>query len=180
MFIIIFITKLILVNGFVADEEPCRSQLWLNSPWLCCLHNERIFSWSNYWQLVRNMPSCSSHCTMRHSKERYFNDQISGISAEEKERSGYSGGVIFRELVIHNGLVSSQQAVALSSVCLVWAVPHTPNQASSLTIRTVDFTVSHSVTDKYKDGSKRRTHMASQHSVFCSEGGGVGCLVEED
>ena len=60
MFIIIFITKLIVVNGFVADEDPCRSQLWLNSPWLCNLHNGRIFSQSNDWQLVRNMPSRSS------------------------------------------------------------------------------------------------------------------------
>jgi len=72
MFIIIFITKLIVVNGFVADEDPCRSQLWLNSPWLCHLHNGRIFSQSNDWQLVRNMPSRSSGCTMHHSKERYF------------------------------------------------------------------------------------------------------------
>lgn len=111
MFIIIFITKLIVVNGFVADEDPCRSQLWLNSPWLCHLHNGRIFSQSNDWQLVRNMPSRSSGCTMHPSKERYFMVGSEAFQGRRKKGLGGSGRVLFRKLIIHSGLVPSQQAV---------------------------------------------------------------------
>lgn len=111
MFIIIFITKLIIVNGFVADEDPCRSQLWLNSPWLCHLYNGGIFSQSNNWQLVRNMPSCSSGCTTHHSKERYFMVGFQAFQGRRKKGLRGRGGVLFRKLIIRSGLVPSQQAV---------------------------------------------------------------------
>lgn len=112
MFIIIFSTKLIVVNGFAADEDPCRSQLWLNSPWLCYLHNGRIFSQSNDWQLVRNMPSrfWAAPCTTPRRGILWLD--LEAFQRRRKKGLGGSGGrVLFRKLIIHSGLVPSQQAV---------------------------------------------------------------------
>lgn len=110
-------------NSFVADEERCRSQLWLNSPWLCHLHNGRTFSWSNYWQLGLH------HAPL---KGEVFYDWISGISREKKERSWMQWWSVSQEA--HYSQWS--HTIPAGRVCLVQATLLAPIQVSSLTAST--------------------------------------------
>ena len=134
--IIIVITKLILVNAFVADKEPCRSQLWLTLT---------SFASSIMAEFSHGVITGSLSGICLFVPPLYYAPLKGKVSEwldfryrREKRMKGLecSSRVLFREIIIHNGLIWSQKAVTLTRVCLHEAMPHTPNQAFPLTTRT--------------------------------------------
>lgn len=136
IYVIIVNTKLISVNGFVKNKECYRSQLWLILLGFAASiiegvsHGVTIAGCQVYVLISLQL----YHAPVKGEVYKWLDFRYLG----EKKMKGlwYSGGVLFRELVFHNGLISSQQAVTLPSVCLHRAMLLMPNQAFSVTTRT--------------------------------------------